>query len=120
MTLWEVQVDDEVQDILNAMPEKEADKAYEIINMLKQHGPHLERFSRGELAHSLKNSRYSNLKELIVKSGRSPWRFAYFIDKRQIVHILCGGDKRRATQSVFYRRLIARADAKIDAITRGQ
>ena len=119
MTLWEINIDPEVREILDNMTEKEGDKASQVIGMLEEHGPNLERFTRGALAHALKTSRHANLKELIVKSGKSVWRFAYYIDKHQIVHILCGGEKRGVSQSRFYRRLIAQAEAKIDAIERG-
>ena len=81
MTLWEINMDPEVREILDNMTEKQGDKAAQVIGMLEEHGPNLERFTMGALAHALKNSRHANLKELIVKSGKSVWRFAYYIDK---------------------------------------
>ena len=119
MTLWRIKLHDEVEETLETMTQQNRKKFSGIIALLEEFGPDLERFSRGKYAHSLKNSRHTNLKELIVKSGKSVLRFAYYIDNHQVVHILCGGDKRGGSEALFYRRLIDKADRMIDAIKRG-
>ena len=113
--LWEVRIDPEVGKIVRGMSAKDGKKFADAIRDLKRYGPHLERETRGKSAHSLKNARHANLKELIVKSGRSVWRFAYYIDKQGLVHVLCGGDKRGVSKSVFYDWLTKRALRKIEA-----
>ena len=116
--LWEVEIDPEVGKIVRGMSAKDGKKFVEAIDELRMRGADLERWSRGKKAHALKNAKYSNLKELIVKSGRSVWRFAYYIDKQGVIHVLCGGDKRGVSKSVFYRRLIDRAIGKIEALNK--
>lgn len=118
--LWEVRIRPRVDKLILGMRKQERQKMDGAIDTLKVFGPHLERRSGGRDAHALKGSRYSNLKELIVRSGKSAWRFAYYVDKNQVVHILAGGDKRGVSKKVFYDRLIAMAEREIDAINRGE
>ncbi|MCG8622388.1 MAG: type II toxin-antitoxin system RelE/ParE family toxin [Proteobacteria bacterium] len=116
--LWEVRVDPEVDEFMLGRSAQDNKKFDDAFCELKKYGPHLERETKGKFAHSLKNAKYANLKQLIVKSGRSVLRFAYYVDKKQVVHILCGGDKRGVSETVFYRRLIARAIGKIEALNK--
>ena len=118
--VWEVLLRPRVKKIMLGMTKQERGKMNGAILELKQHGPHLEMQSRGKYAHALKNARYANLKQLIVRAGKSVWRFAYYVDKHQVVHILCGGDKRGVSQTVFYKRLVDEAYREIDAIERGE
>ena len=120
MTLWKVIVRPRVRKILAKMAEAEREKFRGAVTFLEEFGPDLEMWSRGKKAHALKNARHANLKELIIKSRRSAWRFAYYVDKKQVVFILSGGDKRGVSKKVFYRRLIDQACNEIDAIERGE
>ena len=118
--LWEVRFRPKADKTILGMTRQERQKMDGAIAALKEQGANLEMWSRGNKAHALKNAPYANLKELIVRSGRSAWRFAYYIDKHQVVHVLCGGDKRGVSKSVFYRRLIDEACREIEAIERGE
>ena len=121
MTQYKVDIDPEVQEILDNMTAQDNQKVGVAIRFLEEYGPHVEMKTRGQYAHSLKNSRHAGLKELIVRAGKSVWRFAYYyIDKDQTAYILCGGDKRGKSETLFYKRLIDKADRKIDAIKRGE
>ena len=111
-----MEIDDEVKKVVAGMGEQDFTKVTRFFDLLRVRGHEFERLSRGKHAHALKNSRHANLKELRVKSGRAAWRFAYFIDNKQTIHILCGGDKRGVSEALFYKRLIAKADRKIDAL----
>ena len=117
--LWEVRIRPRVQKILARMTKQELGKMEDTIDMLEEHGPHLETETGGRVAHALKGTRYPKIKQLTVKAGRSVWRFAYYIDKKQIVHILAGGDKRGVSQKVFYKRLRAEAEREYEAVERG-
>jgi hypothetical protein len=64
---------------------------------------------------TLKGSRHSNMKELRFKTGDGVWRFLFAFDPNRTAIIVCGGNKSGASQELFYRRLIAKADDRFDA-----
>ena len=70
----------------------------------------------GRYARVLKSTRHENLQELIVDTKDSNLRIAYYIGKNNVIHLLCGADKRGQDEAEFYKRLIAEADVAIDEI----
>lgn len=64
---------------------------------------------------TLNGSRYVNMKELRFDAAGGVWRVAFAFDPRRQAVLLTAGDKSGASEAKFYRRLIARADARFSA-----
>jgi len=80
------------------------------VTLLKQFGPHLRR----PYADTLNGSRHANMKELRFAAADGVWRVAYAFDPSRHAILLVAGDKAGQSSRRFYRRLIARADARLD------
>jgi len=75
---------------------------------LRKHGPML---GRPEVD-TLKDSKYTNMKELRFRTGGGVWRVAFAFDPGRDAILLVAGDKSGGSQSMFYRRLIEKADKR--------
>ncbi|MCX7364701.1 MAG: type II toxin-antitoxin system RelE/ParE family toxin [Alphaproteobacteria bacterium] len=64
---------------------------------------------------TLKASGHGNMKELRLSVGDGEWRIAFAFDPRRHAILLVGASKSGVTSDRFYRRLIAVADARLDA-----
>ena len=80
------------------------------LTMLEEFGPLLGR----PHVDTIKNSKHPNMKELRVAADSGVWRFAFAFDPLRQAIVLCGGDKAGVAERVFYRQLIAKADARFD------
>ena len=78
--------------------------------LLKQFGPYLRR----PHADTLNGSKHANMKELRFDAADGAWRVAYAFDPSRQAILLVAGDKSGQGSPRFYRRLIARADARFD------
>lgn len=83
---------------------------------LEKFVPYMGDEAGGRYARVLKSTRHENLQELIVDTKESNVRIAYYIAKNNVIHLLCGADKRGQDEAEFYKRFIAEADAAIDKI----
>jgi hypothetical protein len=83
----------------------------EVLDKLEDDGPFLGRPD----VDTLSGSAYGNMKEIRVKFGKQVWRFAFAFDPAQSAIILCGGDKQGMNQTLFYKQLISKADARFGA-----
>jgi hypothetical protein len=61
---------------------------------------------------TLKGSRFANMKELRFDAGAGVWRVAFAFDPRRHAVLLIAGDKSGVSERGFYKRLIAKADAR--------
>ena len=61
---------------------------------------------------TLKGSRYANMKELRFDAAGGAWRAAFAFDPRRRAILLVAGDKSGGSETMFYKRLIAKADAR--------
>ena len=77
-----------------------------LLELLRAKGPHLSR----PYADTLKGSHFANMKELRINAKRMAIRIAFAFDPQRNAILLVAGDKRGISETVFYRRLIARAD----------
>lgn len=95
-------LDDDVQDGLLA-----AAKAIQIAGP-KAGRPHVD---------ALSGSRHANMKELRFEAhdGNEEWRAAFAFDPTRRAIILVAGAKQGRNQRLFYRRLVAIADARFDS-----
>jgi len=81
------------------------------VKLLKLLGPHLGR----PHADTLKGSRHRNMKELRADTRDRVMRIAFAFDPTQNAILLVAGDKGGMSQKRFYKQLIAKADALLDA-----
>lgn len=88
---------EEVQDELLAM-----------LIPLRQFGPML---GRPEVD-TLKDSKYTNMKELRFTADGGVWRVAFAFDPDRDAILLVAGDKSGGSEKTFYRRLIEKADKR--------
>jgi hypothetical protein len=75
---------------------------------LREHGPSL---GRPEVD-TLKDSKFSNMKELRFKADGGVWRVAFAFDPERDAILLVAGDKSGGSEKTFYRRLLDKADKR--------
>jgi hypothetical protein len=75
---------------------------------LREFGPALGRPD----VDTLKDSRYTNMKELRFRADGGVWRIAFAFDPRRKAILLIAGNKSGMSEATFYRRLIDKADRR--------
>jgi hypothetical protein len=75
---------------------------------LREYGPSL---GRPEVD-TLRDSRFSNMKELRFKADGGVWRVAFAFDPERDAILLVAGDKSGGSEKTFYRRLLEKADKR--------
>ncbi|KQQ38942.1 hypothetical protein ASG19_02270 [Rhizobium sp. Leaf306] len=83
----------------------------ELLDHIEDDGPFLGRPD----VDTLRGSKYANMKEIRVRFAREVWRFAFAFDRNKAAVVLCGGAKQGTNETLFYKQLIAKADARFDA-----
>lgn len=79
--------------------------------LLERFGPQLGR----PHVDTLKGCRHSNLKELRFDAAGGVWRVAFAFDpKRKAILLVCG-NKATGSESQFYKRLITKAEQRLDS-----
>ena len=78
--------------------------------LIKEFGPQLGR----PHVDTLKNSRFSNMKELRLDVDDGVWRVAFAFDPKRNAILLAAGNKIGKNQGVFYKDLIRKADKRFD------
>jgi hypothetical protein len=61
---------------------------------------------------TLKDSKFTNMKELRFRADGGVWRVAFAFDPERDAILLVAGDKSGRSEKTFYRRLIERADRR--------
>jgi hypothetical protein len=79
-----------------------------MLTPLRQYGPSL---GRPEVD-TLKDSKYTNMKELRFRASGGVWRVAFAFDPERDAILLVAGDKSGGSEKTFYRRLIEKADKR--------
>jgi hypothetical protein len=77
---------------------------------LGEFGPQLGRSH----ADTLNDSKHANMKELRFAAADGAWRVAFAFDPRRSAILLVAGDKSGTAKKRFYKRLIAKADERLD------
>jgi hypothetical protein len=108
---WDVGLHDDFVPEYDELPEEVQDELLALIEVLERIGPQLGR----PRVDTLNGSRHANMKELRFDAAGGVWRFAFAFDPNRQAIILCGGDKSGGSERRFYRRLIAKADARFEA-----
>jgi hypothetical protein len=108
---WDVEFHDEFVAEYEELPEAVQDELFVLVKALQAFGPHLGR----PRVDTLNGSRHANMKELRFEVSGGVWRFAFAFDPKRHAIILCGSHKSGVSEKLFYRRLIAKADARFYA-----
>ena len=61
---------------------------------------------------TLRASAYANMKELRFEAADGEWRVAFAFDPKRRAILLVAGDETGGSEAKFYKRLIAKADAR--------
>ena len=61
---------------------------------------------------TLKDSRYTNMKKLRFRADGGVWRVAFAFNPRRNAILLVAGDKSGVSETMFYKRLIDKADRR--------
>lgn len=108
---WVVLFDTAFEREFAALPVPVQDELLAHAKLLEVFGPQLGR----PWADILKGSRHANMKELRFEAADGVWRVAFAFDRTRRAVLLVAGDKSGGSEKRFYRRLIAKADARFDA-----
>jgi hypothetical protein len=108
---WTVEFAEEFEREFEALAETVQDELLARAKLLGQFGPSLAR----PWADTLKGARHANLKELRFDAADGVWRVAFAFDPRRRAILLVAGDKSGSSERRFYRTLIEKADARLDA-----
>ena len=108
---WEVVFHEEFEREFDRLPESVQDELLAHAKLLEQFGPQLGR----PRADTLSGSRHANMKELRFDAADGVWRVAFAFDPSRRAVLLACGDKSGGSEKRFYRQLIAKADARLDA-----
>ncbi len=108
--MWDASTTDEFDTWFVGLDDDAKVEVMAKVTLLRQLGPALPR----PHADTLKGSKHSNLKELRAETSKEVLRIAFAFDPTRTAILLIGGDKSGMSQSLFYKRLIARADRLYD------
>ena len=108
---WEVDLHDDFVPEYRGLHKDVQDELLACIELLEQFGPQLGR----PRADTLTNSLHANIKELRFDAAGGVWRVAFAFDPNRKAIILAAGDKSGVGEKRFYRQLIDKADARLDA-----
>jgi hypothetical protein len=105
---WSVEFHPKFEAEYEELPEPVQDELIAALTPLREFGPALGRPD----VDTLKNSRYTNMKELRFRVEGGVWRVAFAFDPRRNGILLVAGDKSGVSEAKFYKRLIDKADKR--------
>ncbi|WP_319776798.1 type II toxin-antitoxin system RelE/ParE family toxin [Maridesulfovibrio sp.] len=105
---WEIILCDEFEDEFLSFGEKLQDELIAQLNVLSKFGPSLGR----PQVDSIKESKFSNMKELRFSFDKQPHRYFFAFDPLRRAIVLVGGSK--ANDKKFYKRMIPIADKRFE------
>lgn len=108
---WIVTIGDEFEPDLDELHEDVRTEILAMSRLLQQFGPQLGR----PRVDTLKGSRHANMKELRFSTADGEWRVAFAFDTRREAILLVAGDKSGISEKRFYRRLVRKADERLEA-----
>lgn len=106
--MWDVIFDADFAAEFEAYEPAVQDEILYLVGLLQTYGPTLPR----PYADTLKGSTVRNLKELRGAANRIEWRVAYAFDPKRRAVLLCAGAKGGSSEDLFYKQLIATAEAR--------
>lgn len=105
--MWEVVATPEFEAWFGSLDETGQDGVRYVVGLLRNGGPLLGR----PYADTLKGSRFPNMKELRINGRGMAIRIAFAFGPTRQAVLLVAGDKSGVSKKLFYRKLIAHADA---------
>ena len=105
---WRIEFHDAFVPEFEVLAEPVKDALLAHLLRLQEFGPALGR----PAVDTIKGSRVTNLKELRFDADGGVWRVLFAFDRRRVAVLLTAGDKAGVTQTRFYRRLVAIAEAR--------
>jgi hypothetical protein len=113
--MWSIEATDEYMRWFASQPADAQEAVLAKVYLLEEFGPQLGR----PHADTLKGSRIANLKELRAKTATQTLRVLYLFGQRRHALLLVGGDKRGKSERIFYKKLIAEAEALVERLRPG-
>lgn len=107
---WTVIFHDEFEPEFGELPREVQDELYAEAGFVERFGPETGR----PHVDTLKGSDYANMKELRFEAADGEWRVAFAFDPKRRALLLIAGDKTGIGEKKFYKRLIAKADARYE------
>ncbi len=101
---------DEFEPEFEALPVEVQNELYAEAGFVEMFGPETSR----PHVDTLKASGYANMKELRFEAADGEWRVAFAFDPKRRAILLFAGDKTGGSEAKFYKRLIAKADARYE------
>jgi hypothetical protein len=101
---WDVQFDEDFSEWLLGLDAGLRNEIIAHANLLREHGPLLGR----PYVDTLKDSAFTNMKELRVQFRGDPWRILFAFDPHRAAILLVGGNKRGDKR--WYKKHLAIAD----------
>ncbi|MDH2998802.1 diaminopimelate decarboxylase [Pasteurellaceae bacterium LFhippo2] len=108
---WNVILEKPVLNWLETLGQNDLLRIYAGLELLTTEGPQLGR----PYADTIQGSKYTNLKELRIRSRTSVFRLFFIFDPIRQAIVLCGGDKKGKNQKHFYSEMIALAEQTYEA-----
>jgi hypothetical protein len=102
---WDVEYTDEFGAWWSCLTEQEQISVRAAIEVLGERGPALGR----PHVDSIKNSKFSNMKELRAQHGGEPYRILFAFDPRRTAILLIAGNK--VGNSRWYQEFVPKADS---------
>jgi hypothetical protein len=107
---WTIVFHDEFEPEFDELPAEVQDELYAEAGFVELLGPETGR----PHVDTLKDSDYANMKELRFEADDGEWRVAFAFDPKRQAVLLVAGDKTGGSEKKFYKRLIAKADARYE------
>jgi len=107
---WTVVFHGEFEPEFDELPTEVQDELYAEAGFVEKFGPETGR----PHVDTLKGSDYANMKELRFEAADGEWRVAFAFDPKRRAILLIAGDKTGVSEKKFYKRLIAKADARYE------
>lgn len=109
--VWEVVFHPAFEREFDSLSSEVQDELLAQAKVLETFGPTLGR----PRADTLGGARHTNLKELRFDAANGVWRVAFAFDPKRRAVLLAAGNKSGMSERRFYRQLIGKADARLDA-----
>jgi hypothetical protein len=108
--VWTVRFHDAFEGEFDELHEDVQDELLALTGLLKEFGPQLGR----PRVDTLNGSAHANMKELRFDAAGGVWRVAFAFDPKREAILLVAGDKSGGSEKRFYKRLIAKADERLN------
>jgi hypothetical protein len=107
---WVVEFHPDFANELFELSQSVQNELFKRVGLLKNAGPRLDRPHAG----TLKNPKHPNMKELRFNAEGGVWRVCYAFDPNQSGILLVAGDKSGGSESLFYKKLLKKANQRYD------